>query len=630
MIRKVFWCLLLCLMTLPLTAGEFHNRLRCEPFPLNQVRLLPSRFSANFRRDSALMMSIPVNELLHSFRNTSGVFSSREGGYMTQKKMGGWESLDCDLRGHITGHLMSALAALYAQTGSVSVKQKCDSIVNGLDEVQQMYGSGYLSAFGEGLINRCIAGKPVWAPWYTLHKILQGLIDQYSLCGNDTALAMACRMGDWAYRKVSRLDEATRYRMLRNEFGGFNETMYELYALTSSSALSKQFFNGYSPQSANYLKVARFFYDRDKIDPLKNGNLDLGTNHANTFIPKLLGEARNYELFGNQDSRKAAELLFRTLAFDHAFVTGEVSDREHLFNPKEQYKHLSGYDGETCCTFNLLKLAAHVFCWHPEEKTAEYVERALYNQILGQQDPESSMMCYFTPLQTGTYRLYSTRDSSFWCCMGSGFESHVKYAACIYYHSDDSLWVNLNIPSEVNWEGTLIRQETLFPESGTSTFLVKGKSRRFALQLRYPVWAVSMSVFVNGKRQHFKKIPGEYVSVSRLWTTGDSVVVKYGMNLHEESVKGDRHQVALLFGPIVLAGNLGTVDHPFSDPKKYNDYYTYNFHVPEGLAERATWNRLSDIRHLSGLHFKSKSGVDIAPFYEQHHCRYVVYWNQKE
>ena len=494
--------------------------IKCQPFPMNQVHLLPSRFQENMKRDSAWMMSIPVNRLLHSFRNTSGAFSSKEGGYMTVKKLGGWESLDCDLRGHITGHLLSAYATLYVQTGSAAVKAKADSIVNGLAEVQQAYGrGGYLSAFAEGLIDRNIQGKSVWAPFYTLHKIVQGLIDQYQLCGNQQALEIAKGMGYWAYRKLKPLSEETRRKMIRNEFGGFNETMYELYALTKDE---------------KYLWVARYFYHNEKIDPLKNGNNDLGTNHANTFIPKLLGEARNYEMFGNADSRKAAELLFWTLVNDHAFVTGELSDKEHLFKPSEQSKHLSGYDGENCCTFNLLKLADHLFTWNPNSKIADYYERALYNHILGQQDPKTGMVCYFTPLQTGAYRLYSTKDNSFWCCVGSGFESHVKYASSIYFHSEEkeskkasgdakkddeaSLYVNLFIPSQVDWDGTSIVQETTFPVSSATSFIIEGKQKNFALRLRYPSWATKMQIKVNGKSMKATKGKEDgYVAISRLW-----------------------------------------------------------------------------------------------------------------
>ena len=329
-----------------LSSLSLQAQITVQPFRLTDVRLLPSRFYDNMQRDSAWIASIPVKSLLHSFRNTAGVFTEKEGGYMTMQHLAGWESMDCDLRGHTTGHLLSAMAYL-------QMKEKGDSLVQGLAEVQRQYGTGYLSAYGEGLIDRNIQGKSVWAPFYTLHKILQGLIDQYLLCGNATALEVAKGMGNWTYNKLKPLSEETRIRMIRNEFGGFNEAMYNLYAITKDK---------------RYLWVARFFYHNEKVDPLKQGNNDLGTNHANTFIPKLLGECRNYELFGEEDSRHAATLLYNTLVNDHAFVTGELSDKEHLFQPKTQSKHLTGYDGENCCTYNLLKLAEHLFSYQPHSK----------------------------------------------------------------------------------------------------------------------------------------------------------------------------------------------------------------------------------------------------------------------
>jgi hypothetical protein len=275
------------------------------------------------QRDSAWIASIPVNSLLHSFRNTAGVFSAKEGGYMTMHHLAGWKSMDCDLRGHITGHLLSAMAYLSSAApvpSESSLGLKADSIVQGLAEVQRQYGTGYLSAYGEGLIDRNIQGKSVWAPFYTLHKILQGLIDQYTMCGNETALEVARGMGDWAYNKLRPLDEETRRRMLRNEFGGFNEAMYNLYAIT---------------RDERHLWVARFFYHNDKIDPLKAGNNDLGTNHANTFIPKLLGECRNYELFGD-------ELGFVTLMFGAEVSSTDgidvmLNDRVKMINDEVFY-----------------------------------------------------------------------------------------------------------------------------------------------------------------------------------------------------------------------------------------------------------------------------------------------------
>ncbi len=583
-----------------------------QPFALTDVQLLPSRFQRNMQRDSAWIASIPVNRLLHSFRNTAGVYSALEGGYDAKLKLGGWESLDCDLRGHITGHLLSAMAYL-------QMNEKADSLVQRLAEVQQQYGTGYLSAFGEGLIDRNIQGKSVWAPFYTLHKILQGLIDQYQLCGNETALQIAKGMGDWAYNKLKPLSEETRTKMIRNEFGGFNEAMYNLYAITNDE---------------RYLWVARFFYHNDKIDPLKQGNNDLGTNHANTFIPKLLGECRNYELmkqreqsqaglnsaesrqkstegqlFGDESSRRAATLLYNTLVNDHAFVTGEVSDKEHLFKPETQSKHLTGYDGENCCTYNLLKLADRLFTYQPDSKIADYYERALYNHILGQQDTLTSMVCYFTPLMTGGYRLYSTRDSSWWCCVGSGFESHAKYQSSIYFHNDKELYVNLFIPSELNWNGTIVRQETAFPESNKTVITA---SSRINMKMRYPYWATYMKV--NGKKVKAGK--DGYVAIKAT----KKAEIEFGMSLREEATKDDPTRVALLYGPIVLAGRLAEVENPFSDPTKHNDYYTFDYGKHDDV-------KLSEVKHIGGLRFES-NGIHIQPFYDLQHCRYVVYWKK--
>lgn len=609
---KKHFCFLVSLYYLSIAVGQ---TITCEPFELKDVRLLPSRFQRNMQRDSAWIASIPVNRLLHSFRNTAGVFSALEGGYDSGLKLGGWESPDCDLRGHITGHLLSAMAYL-------QMKEKADSLVQGLAEVQRQYGTGYLSAYGEGLIDRNIQGKSVWAPFYTLHKILQGLIDQYTMCGNETALEVAKGMGDWAYNKLKPLSEETRLKMIRNEFGGFNEAMYNLYSLT---------------RDEKYLWVARFF-QAPHLSP-QGGKIDLGTGHANTLIPKFLGECRNYELGNPQPNndiplpqgggREGASALFWTLVNDHAFVTGEVSDKEHLFKPEAQSKHLTGYDGENCCTYNLLKLADRLFTYQPDSKIADYYERALYNHILGQQDTLSSMVCYFTPLMTGGYRLYSTRDSSFWCCVGSGFENHAKYQSSIYFKSSPLggtggglLYVNLFIPSEVNWDGTIVRQETTFPESNKTTITVRGdlKHETLNLKLRYPYWATYMKV--NGKKMKPGKDGYVEVKSEKLKVKSGEVVaeVEFGMSLHEEATKDDPSRIALMYGPIVLGGRLADVAHPFSDPTKHNDYYTFDYGKHADV-------QLGEVKHLGGLNFES-NGIQIAPFYNMQHCRYVVYWKK--
>ena len=469
--------------------------LRAESFDLKDVRLLPGRFRDNMMRDSAWMVSIEVGRLLHSFRTNAGVFAGREGGYMTVKKLGGWESLDCELRGHTTGHLLSAYGLMYAATGSDVFRLKGDSLVRGLAEVQEALGNGYLSAFPEELINRNLRGTGVWAPWYTLHKLFSGLMDQYLYADNAQALEVVKKMGDWAYRKLKPQTEEVRRKMIRNEFGGINESFYNLYALTGNE---------------DYRWLAEYFYHNDVIDPLKELKDDLGTKHTNTFIPKVIAEARNYELTRSGTSRELSEFFWHTMIDHHTFAPGCSSDKEHFFDPQKMSAHLSGYTGETCCTYNMLKLSRHLFCWTGDEAVASYYERALYNHILGQQDPESGMVCYFLPLLSGAHKVYSTRENSFWCCVGSGFESHAKYGEAIYYRNDRGIYVNLFIPSTVNWseKGITLRQETAFPSEEKTVITIKAERPvQTTVYLRYPSWSGRPSVYVNGRKQSVRQSP---------------------------------------------------------------------------------------------------------------------------
>lgn len=515
-------------------------------FDLKDIRLLPSRFRDNMLRDSAWMASIDVNRLLHSFRTNAGVWAGREGGYMTVKKLGGWESLDCELRGHTTGHLLSAYGLMYAATGSEIFKLKGDSIVTELGKVQDALGNGYLSAFPEELINRNIKGQSVWAPWYTLHKLFSGLIDQYLYADNMQALAVVTKMGDWAYNKLKPLSEETRRKMIRNEFGGINESFYNLYAVTGDE---------------RYKWLAEYFYHNDVVDPLKEQNDDLGTKHTNTFIPKVIAEARNYELTKNEESRKLSDFFWHTMINHHTFAPGCSSQKEHFFDPKQFSKFLNGYTGETCCTYNMLKLSRHLFCWTGDVKIADYYERALYNHILGQQDPETGMVCYFLPLLNGAHKVYSTKENSFWCCVGSGFESHAKYGEAIYYHNDGAIYVNLFIPSVVSWKekGMTLRQETAFPSEETTVLTVGAEQPvRTTVCLRYPSWSGKASVFVNGKKVSVKQKPGSYIALTRLWKSGDRIEVTYPMQVSLETTLDNPRKAALLYGPIVLAGERGT------------------------------------------------------------------------
>lgn len=597
--------------------------MKAQAFPLSAVRLLPGRLHDNLSRDSAWMANISTKRLLHSFRNTHGVFAGLEGGYESVKKLGGWESLDCDLRGHTTGHLLSAYALMHAATGAEIFKLKADSLVDGLAEVQKAIGNGYISAFPEELINRNMRGQGVWAPWYTLHKILAGLIDQYVMEGNQKALEVATQFADWAYRKLDGVGEETRRLMLRNEFGGMNEAWFNLYAITGDT---------------RHLRLAEFFHHNEVVDPLYDGVADFGTRHTNTFIPKMIAEARRYELTGSRQSARASQLFWDSMLADHCFATGSLSQKEHFFRPDQMSKYINGYTGETCCTYNMLKLGRHLFCREADSHIADYTERALFNHILAQQDPESGMVCYFLPLLSGAYKVYSTPEQSFWCCVGSGFESHAKYAESIYYRAPGKLYVNLLAHSRLDWadEGITLTQTTDFPVAGTTRLhFDKADGNKATIALRKPEWCKRPQVRINGKKVKAVQADADgYINLTTRWKAGDTVEAEFPMELHLEYAHGDSTRAALLYGPIVLAGDMGTegmeAPAPFSDPTVRNDYYTYDYHIPAGLNTTLSEADLTGIQRREGtLEFTLPDGRTLRPLYDLHHRRYTVYWDMQ-
>ena len=605
------------------------GEVKAYAFDMKDIRLLDSPFKQNMERESKWILSLGVDRLLHSFRTSAGVYAGLEGGYTAVKKLGGWESLDCELRGHSTGHIMSGLAYLYASTGDEAYKIKSDSIISGLAEVQNTLiengGKGYLSAYPENLINRNIAGQRVWAPWYTLHKIYSGLIDQYLYCDNEQALDIVTKTAEWAYGKLSSLTEEQRKLMIRNEFGGVNESFYNLYSITGNP---------------EHLELAHFFYHADVIDQLAEGKDDLYFKHANTFIPKLIGEARNYELYNNQRSKEISKFFWQTVIDHQTYCTGGNSHKEKFIHSDKISENLTGYTQETCNTNNMLKLTRHLFCWDADPKYADFYERALYNHILGQQDPESGMVAYFLPLLAGAHKVYSTYDQSFWCCVGTGFENHAKYNEAIYYHTDNSLYVNLFIPSELTWKekDLKIRQETDFPNDGKVNLTINAeKSVKIPLYLRYPAWAKNVEVRVNGKKVNVKQKPSSYIVVDRTWNNGDKVEINYPMTLHVCEANDNPDVFAVMYGPLVLAGVMGSegmeTPAPFSNPALHNDYYTYDYHVPATIK---TGLKL-DKKNLDNYIKPSKTerlvfnipreNIRLEPIHKIHHQRYVVYWD---
>lgn len=577
-----------------------------ESYPLNQVHLSEgTRWRHNQQLDSAWICSLPVNRLMHSFRTTAGEFSAYEGGYSGKTKiakLGGWESLDCDLRGHAVGHLLSAYALMYANTGSDIFRAKGDSIVEAIRQCQQTTGTGYMAAFPDGLLKRNLRGQSVWAPWYTIHKILAGLVQQYRLTGNETALAICRDFTKWADAFLSNdnlqqyIDdkaptvEAVRQRAIRNEFGGIGEAFYDIYLLTGDKAA---------------LRVKDFFYHNEKLDKLYTGDFDMGTMHCNTFLPKVIAEARS-----SQRGASMAADFWHSIVSNHVLAPGCLSDKEHFFAPAETSKHLTGNTGETCCTYNMLRLTRELYALNPKDAAYfDYYERALYNHILGQQDPETGMVHYFLPTQTGAYKLYSTYDRSFWCCVGSSFESHAKYAESIYWHSNDTVYINLFIPSHLTASDIDITMRTDFPYSSGVSLQVNAK-RNMTLLIRQPSWTGK-----SGYRAYKIKKGERKIDFS------------LPMKLHTEATPDDPSRIALFYGPILMVGQLGTEGmNCWSNPDVHNDYYGYDYNIPEAI--RSVSLDVRTLKNTAPLQWKTTDGITIKPLFDTHRQRYVTYWNK--
>ena len=595
--------------------------LRARPFPLDRIRLLDGPFRDAMLRDEKYLLSLDPDRLLHMFRVTAGLPSSA-------KPLGGWEAPDVELRGHTLGHYLSACSLMYASTGNTELKSRAEAIVVELDKIQQAmpargFHPGYLSAFPEDFFDRLDAHEKVWAPYYTLHKMMAGLLDAYSICGDQLALDVLKRLADWVGFRVNRLTERQQQRDLETEFGGMNEILANLYAVTGDS---------------RYLDVARKFDHKVLFDPLSRGQDPLDNLHANTQIPKMIGAAREYELTGDKHYYNIASFFWQRVAHYRSFVIGGNSDDEAFFPVDHFSMHLSADSTETCNTYNMLKLTRHLFCWSPSAETADFYERGLFNQILASQDPATAMMCYYVPLKPGAYKSFSTPEDSFWCCVGTGMENHSKYGDSIYFHDDRSVFVNLFIASELNWKekAITIRQETRFPEEDSTRLTIKcERPVRLAFNIRYPSWATSgMIVTVNDKPETIREHAGSYATIDREWKDGDTVQVRLPMTLHMESMPDDPSTVAFLYGPIVLAGDLGT--EGMENVKRYGSS------VPEMARLKPLpfpalvcdpGKVLAGLRPVDGsrLTFQTNgmgrpADVTLRPFYKVVQSRYTVYW----
>lgn len=590
-------------------------------FDLRDVRVTAGPFRHAMEMDKRYLLSLDPDRLLHVFRSNAGLPSNVQ-------PLGGWEDPKCELRGHFVGHYLSACSLMFASTGDQSLRERVAYMVAELAKCQERLGGGYLSAFPEEFFDRVETTGRVWAPYYTLHKILAGLLDAYVYCENDQALEVAKKLGDWVIARNQRLSDQQMQRMLGVEHGGMNEALANLYALTGE---------------AKYLQIAERFNHLAVMEPLSRGTDVLTGLHANTQIPKFIGAARLFEVTGKQWYHDAAVNFWKFVVNERSYVIGGHSDNEH-FSPKERLSEALGPNTtETCNTYNMLKLTRHLFCWKPLAQYADYYERALYNHILASQDPATGMMCYYVPLRSGSHKVYSTPLDSFWCCTGTGVENHAKYGDSIYFHDGKgALFVNLFIPSELQWSqtGLKLRQETNFPYEPRSTLVITNPpSSDVTIYIRRPFWTTDgFQISVNGEVVTESPTQEGFVPLRRTWKAGDRIVVDLPMTLRTEAFRDNPHRLAFLFGPVVLAAELPKMSQ--QQVRKLPPMGSYNPEIPVIVSETIDLGRFKPVegkpcvwQSPDGL-FRSLAEdqavpVRLEPFFAIHEGRrYVVYWDR--
>ncbi|WP_053058208.1 glycoside hydrolase family 127 protein [Pedobacter sp. BMA] len=523
-------------------------------FKLTDVRLMESPFLKAELTDKAYMLSLNPDRLLAPYLKESGLTPKAT-------SYGNWENTGLD--GHIGGHNVSALALMYAATGDAKVKERLDYMIDELRKCQDKNGNGYLSGVpgGKEIWKQIKVGQiksssfslnDKWVPLYNIHKIYAGLYDAYAVAGNQQAKQMLVKLTDWCVDLVSNLSDQQIQELLKSEHGGLNEIFADVYIFTADK---------------KYLKLARQFSDQSILKPLLNGKDALNGLHANTQIPKVIGFEQVALADHDTAWANAADFFWKTVVQHRTVAIGGNSVREHFHPANDFSSMLESREGpETCNSYNMLKLTKQLFLSAPSTQYLDYYERTLYNHILSSQREKGGFV-YFTPMRPGHYRTYSAPQQSFWCCVGSGLENHGKYGELIYAHDDQNLYVNLFIPSKLNWKekGITLVQETSFPNTEFTTLKLAFTGRKkFAIRLRHPSWLENgkMQITVNGKPQTAKDLGNGYVSIDRLWSGGDAIKVNLPMQTRTEFMPDGSDWVAFVHGPIVLAAELDSLGQP--------------------------------------------------------------------
>ncbi|RYD93305.1 MAG: glycosyl hydrolase, partial [Sphingobacteriales bacterium] len=601
-------------------------------FPLSSVKVLDGPFKQAQQTDKEYILTLDPDRLLAPYLREAGLKPLAE-------SYGNWENTGLD--GHIGGHYLSALSNMYAATGDKEILRRINYMVNWLARCQQANGNGYIGGvpggktiwkeIAEGNIKAdafSLNGK--WVPLYNIHKTYAGLIDAYRIAGNRQAKQVLTAYAHWAYRLTSKLSDTQIQNMLRSEHGGMNEAFADIADITGDK---------------KYLGLAQRFSHKKTLNQLLHKQDSLTGIHANTQIPKVIGFMRIAGMAQDTAWAGAADLFWNTVVKHRTISIGGNSVREH-FNPADDFSSmLEDREGpETCNSYNMLKLSKLLFLSKHSAGYMDYYERTLYNHILSSQSPEGGFV-YFTPIRPGHYKVYSSPQQSFWCCVGSGLENHGKYGELIYAHDDKDLYVNLFMASTLDWKekGLSLSQNTAFPYSETSTIkLTLKKAENFAIHLRYPAWITpgTMKVLVNNKEQVITKDASAYISLKRNWKTGDVVTLVLPMHNVAETLPDNSQWVSFVHGPIVLAAATDTTNltglhaddsrmgHIAAGPIMPMDEAPLLVSNQKNVAaELRAINKNELTFSAAAITDQQKyKGLKLVPFYTLYNTRYVIYW----
>ena len=598
--------------------------LKARPLPLSSVRLLGGPLKNAQDLDAKYLLELEPDRMLAYLRQRAGLQPKGKG-------YGGWDGGGRQLTGHIAGHYLSAVSLMWAATGDVRFKERADYIVKELKEIQEAQGDGYLGALldaqgvdGKVHFQELCKGiirsggfdlNGLWSPWYVEHKIFAGLRDAYRYTGNRAALDVEVKFAGWVDSILSKLDDEQIQKMLATEFGGMNEVTADLYADTGDP---------------RWLALSGKFEHRALIDPFAAGQDVLSGKHGNTQVPKFLGSLMRYVYTGDETDHKAATYFWDEVALHHSFATGGHGKNEYLSQPDKLNNMIDGRTAETCDVYNMIKMSRTLFSVDPEIRYADFHERALFNHILASQDPEDGRVCYMVPVGRGVQHEYQDKFEDFTCCVGSGMESHALHGFGIYYESGDKLWVSLYAPSTAEWqtEGVKLEMNTDFPTGQSASLKVTPKSpKKFTLALRRPYWAgAGFSIKVNG--QALKDLPkaDSYVEITRTWKKGDTVELVLPKTLRTEPLPDNPNRLALMWGPLVLAGDMGP-------EKERRERRTANAdQAPVFVAAaQPVENWLKPVAGKPGTFLTTGVGlatdITFVPFYQLPRRRYAIYWD---